>query len=131
MEIKPTYVTFKQAKLLKEKGFDEKVEGCYFDNQFNKITNGVRNSVYQSTRYISAPEQWQVVEWLRVNHGIWIEVHHIRTSSINRFHVIIWDYKNLEDYITIYHDGIGPGYKVWDTPQAAYSAAFDYILTKI
>jgi hypothetical protein len=76
-------------------------------------------------------EQWQVVEWLRVNHGIWIEVHHIRTSSINRFHVIIWDYKNLEDYITIYHDGIGPGYKVWDTPQAAYSAAFDYILTKI
>lgn len=64
-------------------------------------------------------------EWLRDKHGIWVEVRHIKTFGVNRFHIIIWKYGE-EDYHTI-HCGNGVGYEVWDTPQEAYSAAFDYI----
>jgi len=64
-------------------------------------------------------------EWLRVNHRIWIEIHHIKTFGVNRFHIIIWKYGE-EDYHTIHCDN-GVGYEVWDSPQEAYSSAFDYI----
>ena len=129
-ETKSTYVSFKQAKWLKEKGFDVPTYGYYFNDTIVDepcITSTLeRNSSMVVTAY-AAPEQHQVVEWLRVNHGIWIEVRHIKTFGINRFHIMIWDYKNPEDYMTIYYDGVGPGYKVWDTPAEAYSTAFDYI----
>jgi hypothetical protein len=141
-QIQPHYVTFEQAKWLKEKGFDVNVKSYYttseeftpkdyyyFGNEINY--NSPVNDVNTINGTISRPEQHQVVEWLRVNHGIWIEVRHIKTFGINRFHIMIWDYKNTEDYMTIYHDGVGPGYKVWDTPQEAYSAAFDDILNNL
>jgi hypothetical protein len=83
-EIKPTYVTFEQAKLLKEKWFNELCLTCYkFDcteKEYNLIQeNSITyfNNRQQEEGYvpeIAAPEQWQVVEWLRVEHGIWISV---------------------------------------------------------
>jgi hypothetical protein len=56
-KIDPQYVRFDTAKLLKEKGF----ANIQIDYGLNQMLN-------QS----NPPEQWQVVEWLRVNHGIWI-----------------------------------------------------------
>ncbi len=58
-KINPQYVRFDTAKLLKEKGF----ANIQIDYGLNQMLN-------QS----NPPEQWQVVEWLRVNHGIWISV---------------------------------------------------------
>lgn len=134
--MQPTYVTFEQAKLLKDKGFDEKVfsyfrKGTSIWNSFPNFEQEPDD--WNSNNYIdccSRPEQWQVIEWLRIKHGIWIEVHHIKTFDVNRFHLIIWNYKNTEDYITI-HCKNGVGYKVWNSPQEAYSAAFDYVLNNL
>lgn len=120
--MEPKYITFEQAKWLKEKGFNEVIKTLYNENGTELVKGTLPNSL---TNYYSAPEQHQVVDWLLEKHGIWIEVRHIKTFGVNRFHIIIWKYGE-EDYHTI-HCGNGVGYEVWDTPQEAYSAAFDYI----
>lgn len=48
--VQPTYVTSDQVKKLKEKKF------------------------YEEDDLIVMPEQWEVIEWLRVNHKIWIAI---------------------------------------------------------
>jgi len=145
MEIKPTYITFEQATKLSElkadlcsnrnqwllaedKGNMSKAFICDDDEleSYTQIDEDTEHNVYHC---LSIPEQWQVVEFLRVNYDVWIEIHHIKTFGVNRFHIIIWKYGE-EDYHTIHCDN-GVGYKVWDSPQEAISAAFDYILNNL
>jgi hypothetical protein len=113
-KIRPTYVSFEQSKLLKEKGFDVITNKLYHYNGSDFITLITKNS---ENFGFSAPEQWQVVEWLRVNHGIWI--------SINLFNK---KYKYLINQIDdTWNFDIEKGDK-FNSPQEAYSAAFNYIL---
>jgi hypothetical protein len=124
MIIEPIYVTFEQAKALKELGFNEKIEGLYFDGELkliDKLPNKPCNTDFASTRYNSAPEQWQVVEWLRINHNIDIypKPQYIEGKKIYDAYIwfmnenIVFDLEIITDF---------------KTPQEAYSAAFDYIL---
>lgn len=134
--IKPSYVSFEQAKLLKEKGFDEVCSNAYNLNGLQYI-NGwceyiddddltIRNSVIKS-KDVSAPEQHIVVEWLRINHGIWISVNTIEYGKW------CFNYKKLEpnkDYPVL--NVIGKySLKDFNSPQEAYSAAFDYVLKNL
>lgn len=67
------------------------------------------------------PEQWQVIEWLRVKHYIWIEL---------RYDYIVFDVKiHHPDRKTIEITSLlsDPKHPVLTTPQQAYSEAFDYI----
>jgi hypothetical protein len=124
MNIQPTYATFEQAKLLKEKGFDLKSKYHYPDlsekqeicltTDWNNFTDMAGNS-----EYFTAPKQWQVVEWLRVNHGIWICVNWYPENDINRWSCIVDKIGNFKQLGFL---------KGFNTPQEAYSAAFDYIL---
>jgi hypothetical protein len=89
----------------------------------------------------SAPEQWQVCEWLRHNHGIWILVLPQDRSGVDfrinkseypshaLFFSIIKYEKNYscKELINTSNDK-GKLFLHFDTPQEAYSAAFDYIL---
>jgi hypothetical protein len=105
-EIKPHYVTFEQAKLLKEKGFDDYNEHIY------------------------RPQQWQVVEWLRVEKEVWIQ--------IMKYNYLTKEYDSHDYYYRIYN-WKGPVQirqfhkysEDYTSPQEAYSAAFDYILENI
>jgi hypothetical protein len=137
MEIKPTYITFEQAKLLKEKGFDLKVYNVYFpinepDKSLYEFTQNDWGHLqyselpyhfpYEHFTHLPAPEQWQLVEWLRVEKGIWIVVSHNKDHSA-------WFFMITK---------CGEGKPMWesivndkDTPQEAYSAAFDYVLTTL
>jgi len=138
-EIKPTYVTWEQARLLKEKGFDE---SCYRTYNLRKelspfpITENMggekvdpldykwnNSSIHPSN--ITAPEQWQVVEFLRVNHGIWVEVGVGNLFHKDKFYILIKEY-NIDRWnlTSLTNDLHSP----YDSPQEAYSAAFDYIL---
>jgi len=117
-EIKPTYITFEQAKWLKEKGFDEScrmlINGAYEPFHLNLIETQYfqNNSVLLKDCY-SAPEQWQVVEWLRINHGIWIWVE---------------NYPNEDNFTPqIPKANLSKILGYYKSPQEAYSAAFDYI----
>jgi hypothetical protein len=142
-EIKPTYVDFKTAKWLKEKGFNEPCDSIYKeDGEFQSYKNfGDIRTHFKNNEPInpktwhrydtSAPEQWQVVEWLRVNHGIWItpiprlnswifSIVEVKTS--NHYSLIDIDFYGDNDYLT--SKGIPT---IMMSPQEAYSAAFDYI----
>jgi len=138
MNIKSTYVSFEQARLLKEKGFNVSLYNFYYqENEKSNpfLSNGME---YESDRdckwdwnssiipypndakgiYHSAPEQWQVVEWLRLNHGIWVYV--------TQGYKWKWNIETVENNPRkFYNDGLE------DSPQEAYSAAFDHILMTI
>jgi len=120
--IEPSYVTFEQATLLKELGFDEVCKKLYTfkGSDFVELPNSNKESLG-----VSAPEHWQVVEWLRVVKGI---------------HIFL-------DYT--YYDGFHHGFKwvkangafeeVWLDREPGgllsyaelYSEVFDHILTKL
>ncbi len=69
----------------------------------------------------SAPEQWQVCEWLRVNHSIWVSCYPTSNPLKCQFRI----YKNDNGVMgQVYDDYMG---KEFNLPQEAYSAAFDYI----
>jgi hypothetical protein len=140
--IEPTYVSFEQAKFLKEKGFGKwtgdikTTDYCHAKYFHNKPSGyGLINWKETDILYISgydnwvneypycniwtyAPEQWQIVEWLRVNHGIWISVQPNEPFTDDDWCMKI--FKNNKLAISL------EGY---NSPQEAYSAAFDYILT--
>ena len=138
MKIEPTYVTFEQAKLLRDKGFDEECKWCYdleYQELFfhvediwknSEIQNGYPEGVFERLGkhpMVSAPEQWQVCEWLRVEKGIWIDV---TLSSDSKFLNLIRDIKNPNTHLGIARVN---DISFFNSPQEAYSAAFDYILT--
>ena len=133
-EINPIYVTFEQAKSFYNKGLEREVLGIkpssvqkpYYNDKgelngdcsehIKKILN------YEKSILYPAPEQWQVVEFLRVNHNIFIQVvAEVYADGIN----YLWNTINLaKDESTPWHGDNGE----YNTPQEAYSTAFDYIL---
>jgi hypothetical protein len=130
-EIKPTYVTREQAKWLKEKEFDLPTYAYYSGLNFytgeyknhSQTTIGDTPMHKMLIGYTSAPEQWQVIEWLRVNHGIHIEILLEENKPWNKFYYRIM---KIGQYFSLSHDGIYS-----ETPQEAYSTAFDYILNNL
>jgi len=130
--IQPTYVTFEQARWLKEKGFNVKVIS-FFDNDIlsepkdrkvDKFT--IYNPINWNAirpHYYSRPEQWQVVEWLRVNHNIWIEVHGWTNQPVGDE---VW-----KECYQAFINGDATNVFIFKTPQEAYSAAFDYVLNNL
>jgi hypothetical protein len=122
MKIKPTYVTFEQAKLLKEKGFDEITKSIYqYDNlEIDNDYVNFRNSLFSYDYFeISAPEQWQVVEYFRLKYGFWVIADYYNNGDKD-----IWFY----NYKTKNKESMDEGF---NTPQEAYSAAFDYVLKEL
>ena len=131
-EIKPTYVTFEQAKLLKEKGFDVPTLSFYVINEseYGDLEEFIQDPNYNfpslddNTLFdtlASAPEQWQVIEWLRVKHGIWI---YVDIDLKKRWYFELINVNEGENHITLKTKIL----LRFNSPQEAYSAAFDYIL---
>jgi len=116
MNITPTHVTFEQAKWIKDV---IKSEAKYDKNGFLFHSKDYHSSGSKFNNSISAPEQWQVVEWLRLNHGIWISV------SLDLSNTQLFDFEIQKK------QWLMPSEEHYDTPQAAYSAAFDYVLKNL
>ena len=132
-EIKPTYVTFEQAEKLKEKRFDVKVNTFFDLLSGNQIDNAPLGNYNLTKQSISIPEQWQVIEWLRVNHGIWIN---IEPEEYGQYYYVklnvcsqeLWEDLDKRHEVITAHRKFNNEHK---TPQEAYSAAFDYILNDL
>lgn len=128
MNIQPTYCSYEQSKLLKEKGFDENcrmlINGAYEPHHLN-LTETIlqRNSEILESCY-SIPEQWQVTEWLRVNHGIWIH----SAPENNEEDIVKWAFtiQRIDSEVRFVRR-VGE----FNSPQEAYSAAFDYVLKNL
>ena len=143
-EIKPTYVDFKTAKWLKEKGldyhkifedfsiyYDYNVTGEYHRRHYSDFSE----SVFPNDLWIPIPEQHQVVEWLRFYHDIWVSVIKIDGFQDLYYYTITGssEFFNNGRTITVEEwddetcDKMGYNNKYFNSPQEAYSAAFDYI----
>ena len=119
--IEAKYTTFEQSKWLKEKGYKSKSR--YYDGsgKLVSVPNIPENDYRHTNNYMQrfrweAPEQWQLVEWLRLNHGIWISVFYKRHSENKHYGFNIRQANGIETVLWEF-----------ESPQEAYSAAFDYI----
>jgi hypothetical protein len=129
-EIKPTYVTREQAKWLKEKEFDLPTYAYYYGLNFytgeyknhSQTTIGDTPMHKMLIGYTSAPEQWQVVEWLRVNHGIWVSVN---IAMDDKWYFELYNLKDKRNAEIIIEDENVTDFH--NSTKEAYSAAFDYI----
>lgn len=130
MEIKPNYVTFQQAKLFKEKGLVAKsdrywvkmTEDSYTEMTDRRLEDLDSDIGIGGNLVITKYQQWQVVEWLRINHGIWVSPGIITLNGVVKWFPRYFKFANALLEIPKDIDGN------FDTPQEAYSAAFDYII---
>ena len=114
--IEPKYVTFEQAKWLKEIGFNLPTLNWYHKGNKKFNTNDLLFSMNKLTDNYSAPEQWQIIEFLRINHGIWVFVGREPETGVYYPNI---DVNKGDKYFDKFDD--------YDTPQKAYSAAINYI----
>jgi len=141
--IKPHYVDFNTAKLLKEKGFKYYCPISYWNQELTYNTPGYplengetsQENYYDFERYY-APEQHIVVEWLRINYGIWIYTYPVAPFIVDDedYPKIVWVSKicslnqvNFEKFIDA-DNGLAVNHH---SPEKAYNAAFDYILNNL
>ena len=135
-EIKPTYATFEQAKWLKEKKFKGRSRYYGGSGELVEVPNIIENDYRHTNNEMQrfrweAPEQHQVVEWLRVNHGIWVYPLPIDDDmKLWQCRVIKGEpFTNVKNTLKIITCG-EISYRSLHSPQEAYSAAFDYIKNK-
>ena len=109
-----TPVKFEIAKLLREKGYNEKCKLLYKDGELIncKPYNVVDNKTFQSTRYYIAPTIAEVVMWLYEKHNIWIEVYF--DGHQKNFYIV----QNGEEI-------------EFNSPTEAYEAAITYCLNNL
>ena len=129
-------VNFEIAKLLKEKGFEQKERPSYllvpfqecttidvFDHPSGSLGYGDMIGYYLPNKTINAPTVAEVVMWLYEKHGIWISID------------IRGDYFKLK--IINKKSPIGDGYlsdcngKLLNSPTEAYEAAITYCLENL
>jgi hypothetical protein len=149
--MEPKYITFEQAKWLKEKGYEiDSNEVLFCRDEINNIEeHQIKNRDVIRARGIGyildddeyrVYEQHQVVDWLRVEHGIWILVLPQEQSGVDfrednskyPYHALFFSIiKYEEDYsykeLINTSNNEGKLFLHFNTPQEAYSAAFDYI----
>ena len=131
-KIEQTYITFEQAKLLKKKRFNVPLSKVYntLGELWNSHYSTMSNDDVDPGTSCVAPEQWQVVEWLRVNHGIWVTVYIMEKDNlIGDGWTFYFDYSIKQMKIGLID--IPKTLEEFNSPQEAYSAAFDYILDKL
>lgn len=134
MEIKPTYVTFEQAKWLKEIGFDE-ICNTYYSRGGIFDMDYLPRPIPKDLFY--APEQHEVVEWLFNEHDIDVSVYGklpyiVFPDSEYGEGELQWhfEYRIIQNKDGQKCEVIEP--KTWfESKQEAYSAAFDYILKEL
>jgi hypothetical protein len=141
-EIKPTYVTFEQAKWLKEKGYEIDTDEVLFcRDEINNIEEHQlknRDVIYNATSInykVGENEyriyhQWEFVEWLRITHGIWVSVN---IAMDDKWYFELYNLKDKRNAEIIIEDEvvIANVTDFHNSPQEAYSAAFDYILNNL
>ena len=129
-KIEPHYVDFNTAKWLKEKGFIEPTL-TYWSKRDGLIENEItlRNHNGRGEWGTSRPEQHVVVEWLRINHGIHIGIDAWLQEDGSNQGYDYCVYKTWKDKIDYELKLLNSStqIKLYNTPQSAYAAAFDYI----
>ena len=132
-------VNFNTAKLLNEKGFEQKERPSYLLVPFQECTSldvsnhtsgslgyGDRIGYYLPNKTVNAPTISDVIMWLYENHKIWIYV-----DGDFRPHIIKDDgdlnYRGDVNR-TVLLEGKTKVQYCWDSPTEAYEATITYVL---
>lgn len=119
-----TIVSFEIAKLLKEKGFNNKVS--HYWNYNGEVLFSYKPKT-DPINYTMAPAIAEVVMWLYDEHGVWIEGMHCGTFNDFTFKVSRLNKKNIKKEPHYMHD-LGKGF---NSPTDAYRAAIEYALNNL
>jgi hypothetical protein len=112
-------VTFEQAKWLKEKGFNIPCREGWYIAQLDPYKGQLFPDDTGGKHEIEKPEQHQVVEWLRINHGIWVWVRPYKDHAAD-------NNDPIQHQMNVYKNGVTVS-KEFNSHEEAYSASFDYI----
>jgi len=128
-EIKPTYLTYEQSKLFISKGCNIKKDSRFFFNS-EEITKTLSKSIHP---IIYAFEQWEIIEWLRVKYNIDLQAvcNYSKLGRTYRMGIIFVNDDKKVDSIFLRPENEKFEFIEFNTPQEAYSAAFDYILENL
>jgi hypothetical protein len=117
MEIEPKYIDLDRDKWLKEMGFDKWLDT--YSEKNHMLSGWLENDLYIDE--VELPIELinsLIVEWLRVKHGIWVCVDKEEGSTYWKFNIRLLQLKGHK------YGGFGGEF---NSPQEAYSEAFDYI----
>lgn len=161
MEINKKFCTFPESKLAKEKGFDAPCNHIYefaltskkdpedgysgahgwkkgelnFQSAF--FINNYPNIDFSNKNWFmcAAPEQWKLIEWFRIKHGIWIYTECIIKGDEWYPKIAIcsdaaWVTPGLREKINKFREFLIE-FPLPKTPEDSYSLAFTYILNHI
>ena len=138
----PKYVTFEQGLKLKQKGFDIACRTYYRNYSTAIIMEWDRGKSYNANddakmetaggmTYVSAPEQWMVVEWLFNTYLIDISsipVKHRGERSINfQYRVVNFNEIEIQEDVLFEHQ-YNRGFQEYSSKHEAISAGIDYVL---
>ena len=114
------YLSFEVAKLLKEKGFDEKCSRWYVANepQEGLVVSGFGENQF----YINAPTLQMAMKWLREVHNLYIEIFVTWRDKIPHYQ---WRINNLITQDTIVDT------PCLEKPEEAVEAGIKYCLEKL
>jgi hypothetical protein len=120
-----TPVNFEIAKLLKEKGFDERPKSYNEDGKLVAVSLTIRRFNPEKI-YYPAPTISEVIDWMYEKHGIWISVFEMERSE---------DWSNYFDYSIkqkkINGVDISKKLEEFNNPTEAYEAAILYTLKNL
>ena len=119
-----TPVSFPIAKLLKEKGFEQKTKSYTEDGKLVTVSLTIRR-FNPEKNYYPAPTIAEVVMWLYEKHGIWIVVNiekpHLAKSCMFYGNVIKFGLHHKNKHRTVFYN----------SPTEAYEAAIEYTLNNL
>lgn len=78
--IKERYVNQEVAKLLRDKGFDEKCIGYYYCGEFTLLYDRPNKNSEHTEWFVSAPTQAMACDWMRTR-GVLITLDPIGTNG--------------------------------------------------
>ena len=146
-----TPVSFPLAKLLKEKGFDEKCNDFWVEtlkHQLNIPRLGIEDFEAQPPRILSfspveeyhithclAPTIAEVIRWLYEKHDIWIEVTTNNNPQVRKEFVsfnarVIHRDRNIK-FRVLMNTQINKYTEPFNSPTEAYKAAIEYVLNNL
>ena len=139
------YVSFEVAKLLKEKGFDEKVSTHYLihPSGFPEFFDKKDEFTEPGDVWLKCPTLQMAMKWLREVHNIDIEVHaDVGMLGVKVYTPFISRYKSSTEYPSklrqykngLYFEddrGVIPGIRHFETYKEAVEAALKYSLENL
>ena len=128
--IKETYVSFETAKLLKEKGFDDKVSTHYLvhPSGFPEFFDKKDEFVNPEDVWLKCPTHQMVMKWLREVHNIFIDISSRFSKNADKDVCFSYSCKKLIDtYKSSYEIGDGE----WLNYEEACEAAIKYCLENL